>query len=260
LDGTWSMLAELDARFARSSARSRQRRDAVRRPSPRRHVRSVAAVLGLAASAVAVAVAAGRTDAEPTPLQSRTKGVGVAAGRIDAEQTPLQSRTQAVAGAAGWTAGEPAPQRGGAKAARQRAVYSLPARCRVPQRFQRAFLAASRDTGIPLSLLVSVAYEESRMNPHALSHAGALGLLQLLPSTAEELRLDAARPETNILAGARYLRRMLTRFGDTTLALSAYNAGPAAVVRAGGAPSGAVLTYAANIELRAGSLAACDTG
>ena len=185
-------------------------------------MRGVAAVLGLTIFAAAIAVAAGRTEAETTTAPSRAKA--------------------------------PAP------AARQHAVYALPAHCRVPQRFERAFLAASRDTGIPLSLLVSVAYEESRMNPRALSHTGALGLLQLMPSTAAELRLDAARPVTNILAGARYLRRMLTRFGDTTLALSAYNAGPAAVVLAGGAPTGAVLTYAANIEARARSLAACDTG
>lgn len=54
-------------------------------------------------------------------------------------------------------------------------------------------------------------------------------------------------PPSNVLAGARYLRLMLNQFRSTDLALAAYNAGPTAVARAGGAPSAETLTYVANV-------------
>ena len=95
---------------------------------------------------------------------------------------------------------------------------------------------------------MSVARVESNLDEGALSTAGAKGLLQVMPPTAAELRLDPDRPETNVLAGARYLKLMLTRFGSTNLALAAYNAGPTAVDRSGGAPSGETLTYVANVN------------
>ena len=95
--------------------------------------------------------------------------------------------------------------------------------------FRAAFATASAQTGVPLSLLVATAYEESRMNPNAHSGAGATGLLQLMPATARELRLDGDDPGANVLAGARYLRQMIDRFGSLDLALAAYNAGPSAV-------------------------------
>jgi soluble lytic murein transglycosylase-like protein len=129
--------------------------------------------------------------------------------------------------------------------------------CPVPRPFRSAFATASATTGVPLSVLVATAYEESRMDPDAHSGAGATGLLQLMPATARELRLDGDDPATNVLAGARYLRQMIDRFGSLDLALAAYNAGPSAVERAGGAPTGATLRYVKNIEARAGLLAGC---
>jgi soluble lytic murein transglycosylase-like protein len=95
------------------------------------------------------------------------------------------------------------------------------------------------------------------MDPNAHSGAGATGLLQLMPATARELRLEGSDPATNVLAGARYLRQMIDRFGSLDLALAAYNAGPSAVEKAGGAPTTATLRYVKNIEARAGLLAAC---
>ena len=62
-----------------------------------------------------------------------------------------------------------------------------------------------------------------------------------MPATARELRLDGNDPAANVLAGARYLRQMIDRFGSLDLALAAYNAGPSAVERAGGAPTTATL-------------------
>jgi soluble lytic murein transglycosylase-like protein len=122
--------------------------------------------------------------------------------------------------------------------------------CPVPAAFRVAFAKASAETGVPASLLVATAYEESRMNPSALSAAGARGLLQLMPSTAQEVGLRIEEPAANVLAGARYLRVLLDRFGDVELALAAYNAGPTAIERAGHA-SAESLRYAKNVEARA---------
>ena len=121
--------------------------------------------------------------------------------------------------------------------ARRAVAPELGPACPVPAPFRSAFATAAAKTGVPLSLLVATALVESRMDPSAKSHAGARGLLQLMPATARELRLDGDDPATNVLAGARYLKILLDRYTRTDLALAAYNAGPAAVARADGAPS-----------------------
>ena len=96
------------------------------------------------------------------------------------------------------------------------------------------------------------------MNPHARSEAGARGMLQLMPGTAKALAIASADPRANILAGARYLEELVSRFdGNVELALSAYNAGPTAVEKIGRAPSLETLRYAENVEARAALLAAC---
>ena len=130
--------------------------------------------------------------------------------------------------------------------------------CGIPTAFAPPFRRASRTTGLPLSLLAAVAWEESRMDPHAVSRAGAQGLLQLMPGTAKAVAVGAEGPGANILAGARYLRLMIDRFGgDVELALSAYNAGPTVVEKTGAAPSIGTLRYAKNVEARAAALAGC---
>ena len=122
------------------------------------------------------------------------------------------------------------------------------AHCPVPTKLRPAFEAAARDTDLPASLLYAVAKIESNMKPNARSSAGARGLLQLMPGTGGMLALDIDTPTSNVLAGARYLRQMLDEVGSNDLALAAYNAGPTAVARAGGAPSGDVLSYVANVD------------
>lgn len=146
-----------------------------------------------------------------------------------------------------------------AKPPPRRAPHAAPARaaCPVPKAFRNAFETAADQTRVPLPLLLATAYEESRMDPGARSPVGARGLLQLMPATARALGLDGDDPATNVLAGARYLRLLLDRFGSVELALSAYNAGPAAVERAGGAPTIATLRYVKNIEARERSLLGC---
>jgi peptidoglycan DL-endopeptidase CwlO len=105
-----------------------------------------------------------------------------------------------------------------------------------PRPVSNAFEAAARDTNLPIALLVSVARVESNLDHGARSPAGARGLFQVMPPTAAELRLDPDRPASNVLAGARYLKQMMGQFDSADLALAAYNAGPGAVERAGGAP------------------------
>jgi soluble lytic murein transglycosylase-like protein len=119
--------------------------------------------------------------------------------------------------------------------------------CPVPSLYRPAFARAARDTGLPLAMLVAVAQVESNLRADARSSADARGLLQVLPSTAAELRLDADRPDSNVLAGARYLRQLLEQFHSTDLALAAYNAGPTAVTEAGGAPTAETADYVENV-------------
>jgi soluble lytic murein transglycosylase-like protein len=97
---------------------------------------------------------------------------------------------------------------------------------------------AARDNHLPESLLAAVIARESGFDPCAVSSAGALGLMQLMPETASFLNVDNPfDPEQNVQAGSRFLRSLLDRYGgDLLLALSAYNAGPARVDRAGGVP------------------------
>jgi soluble lytic murein transglycosylase-like protein len=115
--------------------------------------------------------------------------------------------------------------------------------CPVPSVYRPAFARAAHDTGLPLAMLVAVGQVESNLRADARSSADARGLLQVLPSTAAALNLDANRPASNVLAGARYLQQLLQRFHSTDLALAAYNAGPTAVAAAGGAPTAETLGY-----------------
>lgn len=77
---------------------------------------------------------------------------------------------------------------------------------------------------------------ESAYDPRALSGAGAIGLGQLMPDTARVLGVDPHDTRQNLDGSARYLLMMLSRFGDSRMALAAYNAGPEAVDRHGGIP------------------------
>lgn len=96
--------------------------------------------------------------------------------------------------------------------------------------------AAARRYTIPEDLFLRLVHQESRWNPNAVSHAGALGLAQLMPDTARMLGVNPHDPRQNLDGGARYLRMMHDRYGDWRLALAAYNAGPGAVDRHGGIP------------------------
>ncbi len=96
---------------------------------------------------------------------------------------------------------------------------------------------AAERYGLPAGILHSVAAVESGYDPRAVSPKGAVGVMQLMPSTAAALGADPEDPAENIDAGARYLRDLLLKYdGGLYRALAAYNAGPGAVDRYRGVP------------------------
>jgi cell wall-associated NlpC family hydrolase len=114
---------------------------------------------------------------------------------------------------------------------------SIPANLDVPANLVPLFTSAAAQHGVPASLLAAVAKQESGYNPSAVSPAGAEGIMQLMPSTAAGLGVNALNPAQAIGAGAQLLGSYLQRYnGSVPLALAAYNAGPGAVAQYGGVP------------------------
>jgi len=97
---------------------------------------------------------------------------------------------------------------------------------------------AAQHEGLDPNLLRAVARQESGFRSCAVSRKGAMGLMQLMPATAQQLGVhDPFDPAESLLSGAHLIKELLTRFGgDTALALGAYNAGPERVEESGGVP------------------------
>lgn len=102
---------------------------------------------------------------------------------------------------------------------------------------QKILTNAAEAYGVDAAFVRSVARVESGLRQNAVSAKGAIGLMQLMPATAAELKVDPTEAAGNASGGAQYLRELLLRYkGDSVLALAAYNAGPGAVQKFKGLP------------------------
>lgn len=103
------------------------------------------------------------------------------------------------------------------------------------KRYAPLIAEAARKHLLPDSLVHAVVTAESAYDPDALSSAGALGLMQLMPATAQRFGVtDRKNPRANVFAGTKYLKQLLGMFNnDVRLAVAAYNAGENAVIRYG---------------------------
>jgi len=115
---------------------------------------------------------------------------------------------------------------------------SGPAAKLCPADLREMLAEAGHERNLDVDLLASLVKAESGGNSRAVSRAGAQGLMQLMPSTASDLGVqDSFRPDENVRGGSTYLDSLLTRYHENlSLALAAYNAGPAAVDRYRGIP------------------------
>jgi len=104
--------------------------------------------------------------------------------------------------------------------------------------FDSLIAAIARNQGMNPSVIKGIIEVESGYNPYARSSKGAMGLMQLMPQTAQDLGVsDPWDPTENITAGTKYISWLLRKYnGNLSLALAAYNAGPAAVDSFGGIP------------------------
>ena len=164
------------------------------------------------------------------PLQSGIQGI-VRGTDFHPEKTSLQKfagadfRNILAETAKGGSTGEVNSIRSGA---------ALPKRA---LQYEAIFDEASRTYGVSKSLLLAVAKQESNFDANSVSHAGAQGIMQLMPGTAKTLGVkNAFDPYENIMGGAKLLRDNIRAFGSVPLALAAYNAGPGAVKKYEGVP------------------------
>lgn len=117
-------------------------------------------------------------------------------------------------------------------------VTSSAAKNTPPEEIANLINLSANKYGVDPKLVTAVARSESGFDPNALSPAGAVGVMQLMPETAESLGVrDIRNPRENIEGGVKYLKELLTTFnGDVAKAVAAYNAGPQAVINHNGVP------------------------
>lgn len=102
---------------------------------------------------------------------------------------------------------------------------------------KKIIINEARALGVPVDLALALANQESGFNPNAISQAGAIGVMQLMPATARGLGVDPYNAVQNIQGGLKYIKAKLNEFnGNPNLALAAYNAGSGAVRKYGGIP------------------------
>ena len=119
-----------------------------------------------------------------------------------------------------------------------RTAFKLPRFAGNQAEYEPIISSYSRQYGVDSSLIKAVIHAESGYNPNAVSPKGAQGLMQLMPKTAQGLKVaDSLNPSDNIRGGVRYLKFLLDTFkGNESLALAAYNSGLGTVAKYGGIP------------------------
>lgn len=115
---------------------------------------------------------------------------------------------------------------------------SVSSKTATPAEITKLIDVSAHKYGVDPKLIAAVAKNESAFNPQAVSSAGAVGIMQLMPETAKALGVhNLYDPQENIDGGVKYLKELLTTFnGDVTKAVAAYNAGPQAVMNHNGIP------------------------
>ena len=183
------------------------------------------------------------TGALVTILMAGGAGPALAEGlRLSGSSTKssailLQNKMRVLDGRASEQYGFSSRLRPGAKAGSTDYASAIPSYSgKYKGQYLSAAKAAAARHGVPEDLFLRLVQQESGWNPNAKSHAGAMGLAQLMPGTAARLGVNPRDPHQNLDGGARYLRMMYNRFRSWRLALAAYNAGPEAVEKHGGIP------------------------
>lgn len=135
-------------------------------------------------------------------------------------------------------------------AAQQRKLVPHAFPIAVPKNLAAMIDDAARTHDLDPNLIAAMAFKESRYNPNAVSRLGAEGIMQLKPKTARYLGVqDSFDAHQNILGGAKYLRKLLDRFGgNVDMALAGYNAGPDLVARVGPNATAEAVEYVATVK------------
>jgi soluble lytic murein transglycosylase-like protein len=185
------------------------------------------ALIGLALAGL---LAAGRSTASEVYSYVDEEGV------LHFSNAPTDTRYRKVNRGSGGTG----VYRSSAPQARARPIAGTAPRATSLAQWREHIKQAAEKYRLPEALLLAVMAVESNYDQAALSEKGAMGLMQLMPGTAKDMYVaDAWDPAQNIEGGARYLRILANQYdGDMVKTLAAYNAGPEAVRRAGGAVPG----------------------
>jgi soluble lytic murein transglycosylase-like protein len=173
-------------------------------------------------------------DSETTPAQKQRASIEAMRASIEKQKAAVRTQVKTNAPAVPFfTSAWQDP------AARISPTLIVPPACDPMPKSQLEPLIAetAQAEGVDPELIRSVVRHESAAYPCIISLRGAIGLMQLMPATAQQFGVDPMDPKQNMQAGARYLKQLLARYnGDTRLALAAYNAGPGRVDATGGVP------------------------
>lgn len=203
--------------------------------------RAALAALTMAAAAIAAVLLSGTPSASADTFYQYQRN-----GKLWFSNTcPVKNCKVVLRGPATSSRSTSAPSSASYSASTRAEPLPVPAAAPTPGTFDDAIARASKRYQIPAPLIRAVIRVESNFNPSAVSRAGAMGLMQLMPGTASDQGVtDRLDPEQNIMGGTRYLRWLANRFnGDIIKTLAGYHAGHGAVELKGGIPYSATEHY-----------------